>query len=292
MPCVPWTPQMNVHSQALQITERDLRHALSNGLLELDFQPVVNLREARISGCEALVRWPHPVRGSVSPAEFVPLAERCGLIEAIGEWVLRQACAEAARWPEDIRVAANLSPAQFNSDTLVSSVGSALAKAGLAPHRLELEITESMLLICNEKTISTLHQLRALGIQIVMDDFGTGYSSLSYLRAFPFDKLKIDRSFVRDLNESKRSTAIVNAVIGLGSGLGVTTVAEGVETVSQLQQLKEYGCDEIQGYLFSPPLPSSDMRQYLKTWRPNNLATYLSFLLPDDDLPHLEGLRC
>jgi EAL domain-containing protein (putative c-di-GMP-specific phosphodiesterase class I) len=283
---------MNVHSQALQITERDLRRALSDGLFELDYQPVVNLCEARISGCEALVRWPHPVRGHISPSEFVPLAEKSGLIEAIGEWVLQQACAEAARWPEDVRIATNLSPAQFNSDALVSSVRSALAQAGLAPHRLELEITESMLLICNEKTISTLHQLRGLGVHIAMDDFGTGYSSLSYLRAFPFDKLKIDRSFVRDLGESDRSTAIVKAVIGLGSGLGVATVAEGIETVAQLEQLKEYGCDEVQGYLFSPPLPASDMRQYLKTWRPNNFATYLSFLLPDDDLPHAEGPRC
>ena len=283
---------MNVHAQALQVTERDLRRAFSDGLFELDFQPMVNIREARISGCEALVRWPHPIRGHISPAEFVPLAERCGLIEGIGEWVLQQACAEAAKWPEDVRVAVNLSPAQFNSDHLVSSVGSALTKAGLAPHRLELEITESMLLICNEKTISTLHQLRGLGIQIAMDDFGTGYSSLSYLRAFPFDKLKIDRSFVRDLGESDRSTAIVKAVVGLGSGLGVATVAEGVETIEQLQQLKEYGCDEVQGYLFTPPIPASDMRQYLKTWRPNNFATYMSFLLPDDSMRPMEGLRC
>jgi len=283
---------MNVHAQALQVTERDLRRAFSDGLFELDYQPMVNIREARISGCEALVRWPHPIRGHISPAEFVPLAERSGLIEGIGEWVLQQACAEAAKWPEDVRVAVNLSPAQFNSDHLVSSVGSALNKAGLAPHRLELEITESMLLICNETTISTLHQLRGLGIQIAMDDFGTGYSSLSYLRAFPFDKLKIDRSFVRDLGESDRSTAIVKAVVGLGSGLGVATVAEGVETIEQLQQLKEYGCDEVQGYLFSPPLPASDMRQYLKTWRPNNFATYMSFLLPDDDMRPVEGLRC
>ena len=283
---------MNVHAQALQVTERDLRRAFSAGLFELDFQPMVNIRAARISGCEALVRWPHPIRGHISPAEFVPLAERSGLIEGIGEWVLQQACAEAAKWPEDVRVAVNLSPAQFNSDHLVSSVGSALNKAGLAPHRLELEITESMLLICNETTISTLHQLRGLGIQIAMDDFGTGYSSLSYLRAFPFDKLKIDRSFVRDLGESDRSTAIVKAVIGLGSGLGVATVAEGVETIEQLQQLKDYGCDEAQGYLFSPPLPASDMRQYLKTWRPNNFATYMSFLLPDDDMRPVEGLRC
>ena len=283
---------MNVHAQALQVTERDLRRAFSDGLFELDFQPMVNIQAARISGCEALVRWPHPIRGHISPAEFVPLAERSGLIEGIGEWVLQQACAEAAKWPEDVRVAVNLSPAQFNSDHLVSSVGSALNKAGLAPHRLELEITESMLLICNETTISTLHQLRGLGIQIAMDDFGTGYSSLSYLRAFPFDKLKIDRSFVRDLGESDRSTAIVKAVIGLGSGLGVATVAEGVETIEQLQQLKEYGCDEVQGYLFSPPLPASDMRQYLKTWRPNNFATYMSFLLPDDDMRPVEGLRC
>jgi EAL domain-containing protein (putative c-di-GMP-specific phosphodiesterase class I) len=263
---------MNVHAQALQVTERDLRRAFSDGLFELDFQPMVNIRAARISGCEALVRWPHPIRGHISPAEFVPLAERSGLIEGIGEWVLQQACAEAAKWPEDVRVAVNLSPAQFN--------------------RMELEITESMLLICNEKTISTLHQLRGLGIQIAMDDFGTGYSSLSYLRAFPFDKLKIDRSFVRDLGESDRSTAIVKAVVGLGSGLGVATVAEGVETIEQLQQLKEYGCDEVQGYLFSPPLPASDMRQYLKTWRPNNFATYMSFLLPDDDMRPVEGLRC
>ena len=283
---------MNVHAHALQVTERDLRRAFSDGLFELDYQPMVNLREARISGCEALMRWPHPVRGHISPAEFMPLAERSGLIESIGEWVLQQACTEAAKWPEDVRVAVNLSPAQFNSDHLVSSVASALTKAGLAPHRLELEITESMLLICNEKTISTLHQLRGLGIQIAMDDFGTGYSSLSYLRAFPFDKLKIDRSFVRDLGESDRSTAIVRAVVGLGLGLGVATVAEGVETIEQLQQLKEYGCDEVQGYLFTPPIPASDMRQYLKTWRPNNFATYMSFLLPDDSMRPMVGLRC
>ena len=282
---------MNIHSHALQVTERDLRRALSDGLLELDYQPVANLHEARISGCEALVRWPHPVRGQIPPAEFVPLAERSGLIDAIGEWVLLQACAEAAKWPDDIKVAVNLSPAQFNSGTLLDSVGSALAQAGLAAHRLELEITESMLLVCDEKTISTLHRLRDLGVGIAMDDFGTGYSSLSYLQAFPFDKLKVDQSFVRDLTESTRSDAIVKAVIGLGLSLGVTTVAEGVETVAQLQQLKEYGCDEIQGYLFSPPLPPSDMRQSLKTWRPNNFATYLSFLLPDDPMPRAEGLR-
>jgi EAL domain-containing protein (putative c-di-GMP-specific phosphodiesterase class I) len=250
---------MNIHSQALQITERDLRRAFSDGLFELDYQPIVNLRQARISGCEALVRWPHPIRGCISPAEFVPLAEKSDLIEAIGEWVLQQACAEAARWPEDVRVAVNLSPAQFNSDRLVGCVNSSLAQAGLAPHRLELEITESMLLVCNESTIATLHQLRNLGVQIVLDDFGTGYSSLSYLRAFPFDKLKIDRSFVRDLGESERCTAIVEAVIGLGSGLAVTTIAEGVETVLQLERLKEYGCHEVQGYLFSPPLPPADI---------------------------------
>jgi EAL domain-containing protein (putative c-di-GMP-specific phosphodiesterase class I) len=283
---------MNVHSQVLPITECELRHAFSNGLFELNYQPVVSLREARISGCEALVRWPHPARGPISPAEFVPLAEKSGLIEAIGEWVLQQACLEAARWPEDVKVAVNLSPAQFNSDRLVESVGSALAQAGLAPRRLELEITESMLLICNEQTISTLYGLRDLGVQIAMDDFGTGYSSLSYLRAFPFDKIKIDRSFVRDMTESARCAAIVQAVIGLGSGLGLATVAEGVETGEQLQWLKTYGCSEVQGYLFSPPVPPADMRRFLKTWRPDTFAAYLAFLLDDPDSPQAKELRC
>jgi EAL domain-containing protein (putative c-di-GMP-specific phosphodiesterase class I) len=283
---------MNVHMQPRPITERDLRDAFSDGVLDLHYQPIVHLREARVSGCEALLRWHHPVRGSISPTEFVPIAERSDLIDTIGEWVLRQACAEAASWPRDVQIAVNLSPRQIASPTLVSCVASALAAAGLAPHRLELEITESMLLICNDASIATLNRLRELGVRIVMDDFGTGYSSLSYLRAFPFDTIKIDQSFVRELGDSQRSTAIVKAMIGLGSDLGVATIGEGVETVEQLQQLKAHGCDEVQGYLFSPPLPRADIRQFLKTWRPANFMSYLSFLLDDGHWSGPEGRRC
>ncbi len=217
----------------------------------------------RVTGFEALLRWRHPERGMVSPGAFIPLAEEIGLIVPLGEWVLRQACAEAATWPEDVKVAVNLSPVQFKSRDLVPAVLNALAASGLAPERLELEITESVLLQDNDATLATLHRLRDLGLRISMDDFGTGYSSLSYLRSFPFDKIKIDRSFVRDLSESEDSLAIVRAVAGLGSSLGMATTAEGVETEAQLDRLRAAGCTEVQGYLFSPPRPAAEVAEVL-----------------------------
>ncbi|WP_445503812.1 putative bifunctional diguanylate cyclase/phosphodiesterase [Microvirga sp. G4-2] len=263
--------EMDNRLQARQVMEQDLRQAFTEGQLDVHYQPIVSLQEGRISGCEALLRWRHPVHGYVSPAEFVPLAEDIGLIEPIGEWVLDRACREAATWPEHIKVAVNLSPAQFNSGKLVDCVRSTLSRSALNPERLELEITESVLLLKNETTMSALHQLRALGVRIAMDDFGTGYSSLSYLRAFPFDKIKIDRSFVRELGENKHSTAIIRAIKGLGRSLGNMTVAEGIESIEQLQLLKADGCDEVQGYLLSRPVPAVELRQTLATWRPYNI---------------------
>ena len=233
-------PEMDARMQARRALELDLRKALVNGEFELYYQPLVNLRADAIRGFEALLRWNHPERGLVPPAEFIPLAEETGLIVPIGEWVLRQACAEAATWPDDIKVAVNLSPVQFKSRNLVPDASSARWRAsGLPPARLELEITESVLLQDSDATLATLHQLRGLGVRIALDDFGTGYSSLSYLRSFPFDKIKIDRSFVSDLSRA-RATAwrSSRAVAGLGASLGMTTTAEGVETSEQLEQIR------------------------------------------------------
>jgi len=266
--------EMNNRLQAKQMMEQDLRQAFAEGQLDVHYQPIVSLREGSISACEALLRWRHPVHGYVSPSEFIPLAEDIGLIEPIGEWVLHQACQEAATWPENVRIAVNLSPAQFNSGSLVDCVRSALSRSALHPGRLELEITESVLLLKNEATMSALHQLRDLGVHIAMDDFGTGYSSLSYLRAFPFDKIKIDRSFVRELGENKQSTAIIRAITGLGKSLGNTTVAEGIETVEQLELLKEDGCDEVQGFLLSRPVPAAELRHALATWRSHGVEAW------------------
>ena len=206
------------------------------------------------------MRWHHPRRGPISPALFVPIAEEAGLIPQLGEWALRKACEDAATWPEKLRVAVNVSPIQFTDEALPAIVTSALAASGLAPDRLELEITESVLLHENEVNLATLHQLRGLGVRIAMDDFGTGYSSLSYLRSFPFDKIKIDRSFVGDLPNSRDCMAIIRAVTGLAGGLGMTTTAEGVETEQQLAHLKLEGCTEMQGYLFSPAVPPDELR--------------------------------
>ena len=227
---------------------------------------------ARISGFEALLRWRHPERGVVAPAEFIPLAEEIGPIVPLGEWVTRQACAEAATWPGDVKVAVNLSPAQFKSRDLVQAVVNALASSGLAPQRLELEITESILLQDDEANLAILHQLRGLGVRISLDDFGTGYSSLSYLRSFPFDKIKIDQSFVRDLSVRDESLAIVRAVTGLGSSLGISTTAEGVETEAQLEKLRAEGCTEVQGYYFSPPRPARDLPGLMGSISPGKRA--------------------
>ncbi|WP_246733204.1 EAL domain-containing protein [Methylobacterium sp. BTF04] len=233
----------------------DMRFALAEGQFELHYQPVVETRTHALRGFEALLRWHHPEHGLVSPAEFIPLAEETGLIKAMGAWALAKACADATCWPDPIKVAVNLSSVQFVRGNLVDEVQQALAASGLAASRLELEITESVLLRDNDETFAVLHQLRALGLQISMDDFGTGYSSVSYLRRFPFDKLKIDQCFIRNLERDDGSIAIVRAMIGLGKALAMNVIAEGVETVEQASILQAEGCDELQGYLFSKPLP-------------------------------------
>ena len=237
---------MDARAQARRLLELDLRLALQRNEFEVHYQPIRDLASDEIVVCEALVRWKHPLRGLIGPNQFIPLAEENGLIIKLGEWVLRTACRDAARWSTAC-VAVNLSPAQFKDPDLVATVKSALGDCGLPASRLELEITESVLLQNSETTRSTLHELRALGLKISLDDFGTGYSSLSYLRSFPFDKIKIDRSFVSEMASSKDSLAIVRAVTGLGKSLGIVTTAEGVETDAQLEMLSRAGCTQAQG---------------------------------------------
>jgi diguanylate cyclase (GGDEF)-like protein len=245
--------------------ERDLRAAVENGEFALHYQPIVSLSARTVVGCEALLRWPRPGRPFVSPAEFVPVAEEIGLIDKLGAWVLTEACMVAATWPEHIKVAVNLSPVQFVGSGLLATVKNALAQARLAPQRLELEITESTLLQENPATLATLHALRDMGVSIALDDFGTGYSSLSYLRAFPFDKLKIDRSFVSDLSERPDCAAIIKAVATLAESLDMTTVAEGVETHDHLVRVHLAGCTAVQGYLFSKPVPAEELSLVIET---------------------------
>ena len=254
---------MDEQLQARRALELDLRRAVQAGEFELVYQPLYHLGDERVTGCEALLRWRHPERGTVSPADFIPLAEEIGLIVPLGEWVLRHACAEAAKWPDHVRLAVNLSPAQFRDRGLVGTVVSALASSGLAAERLELEITESVLLQDSAANMTMLHDLKALGVRISMDDFGTGYSSLSYLRSFPFDKIKIDQTFVRDILHDSDALAIIKAVLDLGASMGVTTTAEGVETLEQLNALRGQGCAEIQGYFISRPAPASEIARML-----------------------------
>ena len=257
-----YADDMDRSAQARHALESDLRLALAAEQFEVHYQPLVSVSQHRVTGFEALLRWRHPTNGLISPAVFIPLAEELGLIRTIGAWTLRTACAEAATWPDNVRVAVNLSPLQFaaigGGPSLPVTVAMALADSGLPGQRLELEITESVRLQDDAATLDTLHQLRGLGARISLDDFGTGYSSLSYLRCFPFDKLKIDQSFVRSL-PAAGSAAIVRAVAALGSSLGIATVAEGVETEDQLRALVAEACDEMQGYLFSPPRPAADV---------------------------------
>ena len=255
---------MDASMQARRLLELDLRSALARDEFELFYQPLVDLRAAELNGFEALLRWHHPARGIVPPAEFIPLAEEIGLITSIGAWVLKQACAEAARWPAHLTVAVNLSPVQFLSRTLVLDVVSALGASGLSASRLELEITEAVMLQDTDTTLATLAQLKGLGVRISMDDFGTGYSSLSYLRKFPFDKIKIDQSFIRDLSSRPESMAIVRAVAGLGTTLGIATTAEGIETLEQLRAVRAEGCTQVQGYLLGKPKPASSIPGLLK----------------------------
>lgn len=247
--------EMDARMKERRTLELDLRRAVAEGQFELYYQPVVGLEFGNIVGCEALLRWQHPERGTISPAEFIPVAEETGLIVPIGEWVLRQACADAAKWPDNLKVAVNLSPAQFRSRSLVQMVFNAFATAGLHPERLELEITETVLMQRNDATLEMLRQLRKFGVRIAIDDFGTGFSSLSYLRSFPISKLKIDRSFIKDLPGDKDALAIVRAVVGLANSMGIVATAEGVETEQQIEVLREIGCPEMQGFIFSKPRP-------------------------------------
>jgi EAL domain-containing protein (putative c-di-GMP-specific phosphodiesterase class I) len=240
--------------------EHELRDAIENGELRLHYQPVVDIASGEVCGIEALLRWPHSRRGLVPPAEFITIAEESGLIIPLGEWVLRKALADAARWPEHIRIAVNLSPVQFRSHDLAQMVIAACAAARVAPARLELEVTEAAFLAATKEVLATLDQLRALGVKIVMDDFGTGYSSLNYLRRFHFDKIKIDRSFVRDLTADGRlSAVIIEAVVRLAHALDVTTTAEGVETVEQLDLLRAAGVTQMQGWLYSAARPLEEI---------------------------------
>jgi diguanylate cyclase (GGDEF)-like protein len=254
---------MDAEMQERRALEIDLRRALAFRQFELHYQPQMNLKTRTVAGMEALIRWRHPERGLVSPATFIPLAEETGLIIPIGEWVIRQACEHAAAWASPIPVAVNVSAKQLASGKLINTVASALANSGLQPDRLEIEITESVLMSNVESCVATLHSLRDLGIRISMDDFGTGYSSLSYLQSFPFHIIKIDQSFIRSMDFG-RSDAIIRAITAIGNHLGMTTIAEGVETVAQLDQVTHSGCGSAQGYLFSRPVPSDKVAAMLE----------------------------
>ncbi len=258
---------LDARAQGRRKIEVELRDAIQADVLRPHYQPLIDLSSGRITGFEALVRWPHPERGMVSPGEFIPVAEDTGLINPLGGLMLRHACMDAARWPDDVRVAVNLSPLQFRSGNLLSMVTEALKHSGLLPRRLELEITETLLLEKSAQVLATLHALRALGVRISMDDFGTGYSSLSYLRSFPFDKIKIDQSFVRDLGANRESQAIIRSIVSLGKGLGVTITAEGVETEAELSCLRAEGCHEGQGFLFSKARPNAEIVGLLRAQR-------------------------
>ncbi len=256
-------PDMDTERRERRSLENDLRTALANCELEVFYQPFVDVRQAEIAGFEALLRWHHPVRGMVSPAKFIPIAEEIGMIGILGEWVLREACAAAATWPGELSIAVNISPEQFRTGNLVEIVKEALGRSGLPPRRLELEITESVLLLESDATLQALHDLRQHGIHIALDDFGTGYSSLSYLRSFPFDKIKIDQSFVRELSSRPDCIKIVRSIAALSASLGMTTTAEGVETIEQFDQLKAAGCDQVQGFYFGRPQPVAQVHYAL-----------------------------
>ena len=259
-----YEPELDTLMRVRRDLERDLRGAIANGEFELNYQPFVDLQRNEILGCEALLRWHHPKRGMVAPAEFIPLAEETGLIVPIGEWVLRTACTEAAKWPDHVKLAVNLSPAQFRNRELVPSVVGALASSGLSPERLELEVTETAIIHDSETVFAALVRLQDFGVQIALDDFGTGYSSLSFLQRFPFDKIKIDRSFVNELTSAREEARLIAcAVVRFAVSLGKTTTAEGVETKDQQDILRAESCTEMQGYYFSRPRPHAEIAQLL-----------------------------
>jgi diguanylate cyclase (GGDEF)-like protein len=257
---------MNEGLQDRRQIEMDLREALERSELELHYQPIIDLRSNVVTGFEALARWRHPIRGMVPPALFIPVAEDSGLILPLGEWALAEACRRAAQWPDHLKIAVNLSPVQFSIPNLYNVIKATLAETGLAPHRLELEITERLFMEDSEKTLSTLHRLKELGVRISMDDFGTGYSSLSYLRSFPYDKIKVDRAFISDLAEGTEHVVIVQAVVSIARALGMATTAEGVETAGQREFLTALGCDEAQGYLFSAPVQIEKVAEIIAEW--------------------------
>jgi diguanylate cyclase (GGDEF)-like protein/PAS domain S-box-containing protein len=265
-------PEMDARVKARRVLEMDLRQALTEGGLEVYYQPCVSLSDNQITGCEALLRWRHPERGMIPPSEFIPVAEETGLISELGKWVLTTACAEAATWPGHIKLAVNVSPIQFKDDTFALKVVAALAASGLPASRLELEITEAVLIRDDETALAILHQLRATGVRIALDDFGTGYSSLSYLRRFPFDKIKIDRCFVSDIADPDGSSSIVRAVVSIAAARNITTTAEGVETEEQRSLLRTFGCTEMQGYLFSPAKPAAELKKLFFSHIGNNEA--------------------
>jgi EAL domain-containing protein (putative c-di-GMP-specific phosphodiesterase class I) len=255
---------MDARAQERRALQNDLRLALDRGEFSLMYQPIVDLSRSRVATAEALLRWTHPERGDVPPDRFIALAEETGLIVQIGEWVLRRACEEAARWSCATCIAVNLSPVQFRDVSLPQIIDAALADSGLPPGRLVLEITESIFLEAADSVVATLHRLRERGVSFALDDFGTGYSSLSYLRSFPFDKVKIDKSFVRDIAHDQDSLAIVRAITGMANSLGMIVIAEGVETEDQLALVRLQGCMLVQGYLFSRPLAAGAIRAYME----------------------------
>jgi len=269
-------PDMDAQAKARRKLEIDLRQAIADDGIEVYYQPCLSLTDNSITGCEALVRWRHAERGMISPAEFVPIAEETGLINQLGEFVLMTACAEAATWPDNIRLAVNVSPVQFRSVTLALKIMAALAASGLSANRLELEITEAVLIRDDDAALAILHQLRAIGVRIALDDFGTGYSSLSYLQRFPFDKIKIDRCFVNDIAEPGGSSGIVRAVVNIAAERHMTTTAEGVETEQQQELLRGLGCSEMQGYLFSRPKPAAEVRQLIHAHREQSAPVALN----------------
>jgi diguanylate cyclase (GGDEF)-like protein len=260
-----------------RLLEIDLRKAIADEEIEIYYQPIVDLRHNEIVGCEALARWNHPDRGFVSPAEFIPVAEQSGLIDKLGEYVLRTACIEAAGWAEHIKLAVNVSPMQFKGGGFALNVVAPLANSGLAASRLEIEITEAVLIGDDEAALKILHELRSIGVQVALDDFGTGYSSLSYLRRFPFDKIKIDRSFIKDLTTKNGASRIVRAVLAMASAHKMVTTAEGVETEEQRDMLRQLKCKEMQGFLFSPATTAQEIRRLLNL-KPNVLRSVASAL--------------